>query len=299
MKTLLVNADGLTKKYKEVNAVSGIDFTVKTGEMLALLGPNGAGKSTTIEMMLGLIDPTSGTLTVGGLRPHQAASYGVVSAMLQNGAMLDDNKVGSMLRLIAVLNNATERLDDLIDQHGIRDLMDRKVRALSGGQRQMVRLVMALLPDPKLLILDEPTAGLDPTARTLFWQSMRRQSEEHGRTIIFATHYLEEAEQFAQRTIIMNKGHIVADGATAAIRNEVAHQCVTALVPPARHAEIQQLITKLAPDATIDINDNLFTITAKNLRELAAQLMTDPQISGVELKNASLNDTFAALTERI
>lgn len=294
---LVVSAKNLSKSFGEVRAVRGVDLEVRSGEVVAVLGPNGAGKSTIIEMLMGLITPDSGSLEVLGKRPGQAASQGAVAAMLQTGALLEDQRVETMLKLIAGLHGAGRRLDFLIDQLGARDLLKRKVRKCSGGQRQKIRLIMALLPNPKLLILDEPTAGLDPTARRHFWESMRIQAQA-GRTILFATHYLEEAEHFAARTIIVNAGQIVADGPTALVREKAASQHLKAMIPTQMWGSIQSLLEMLQlSSAEYTYRDGLFEISAPNVRQLAIALLKNEAITGVELTNASLEDTFASLTE--
>ncbi|MDO5747225.1 MAG: ABC transporter ATP-binding protein [Actinomycetaceae bacterium] len=287
----------VTKSFGTTTAVDSIDITITEGEVVALLGPNGAGKSTTIEMILSLLTPDSGTVTVNGVSPQQAAANGSVGAMLQTGALLEDLRVSTMLHLMADLHGAQERLAVLIDELGVTDLMKRRVRKCSGGERQRLRLVMALLSEPSLLILDEPTAGLDPTARRKFWEAMSEQARS-GRTIVFATHYLEEAEEFAQRTIIMNKGCIVADGPTSEVRSIASIQHLQAAIPENMWLHYKdQILTLTGDSAHVDYANGQLRMTGPAMREVAQLLLSIPEAHGIELTNTSLDDAFSQLTE--
>ncbi|MDO5503743.1 MAG: ABC transporter ATP-binding protein, partial [Actinomycetia bacterium] len=210
----MIEVRDLTKTFgrsDKVSAVDGIDLTIRAGEIVALLGPNGAGKTTTIDMILGLTAPTSGTVSVLGRRPRQAILDGQVSAVLQTGGLLADLKVEETVRLIASTFDRHADIADVMERAGITHLARRRVSKCSGGEQQRLRFALALLPEPELLILDEPTAGMDVTTRREFWSAMHAEAER-GRTIIFATHYLEEASEFADRIVMMAEGRIVADG---------------------------------------------------------------------------------------
>ena len=176
----------------EVRAVDGVDLRIEPGEVVAFLGPNGAGKTTTLDMVLGLTEPTTGTARVFGHRPREAVIAGHVSAVLQTGGLLRDLTVRETVRMIASTYAASTPVDEVIDRAGLRALADRRVSKCSGGEQQRLRFALALLPDPRLLVLDEPTAGMDVTARRDFWDTMHADASA-GRTVVFATHYLEEA----------------------------------------------------------------------------------------------------------
>ncbi|WP_449373687.1 ABC transporter ATP-binding protein [Arthrobacter psychrolactophilus] len=191
-------------------AVAGIDLSVGTGEIVAFLGPNGAGKTTTIDMMLGLTAPSSGTVSVFGKSPRTAVADGDVSAVLQTGGLLRDLTVQETVTAIAALHKAKDRIGSVMERTDITALAKRKVSKCSGGEQQRLKFALALLPDPRLLILDEPTAGMDVSARHAFWDTMRQDALE-GRTVLFATHYLEEAQDFAERTVLIGAGRILAD----------------------------------------------------------------------------------------
>ena len=199
MATAAVRISARRKEYpgraghQSVVAVDGIDVEIAAGEIVAFLGPNGAGKTTTLDIALGLVPPTSGTVEVLGTTPRRAVIAGKVSAVLQTGGLLRDLSVGETVRAVAALHHADARVDDVVRRAGLDRLVARKVGKCSGGEQQRLRFALALLPDPQLLILDEPTAGMDAGARREFWETMHAETSE-GRTVVFATHYLEEAQ---------------------------------------------------------------------------------------------------------
>lgn len=221
-----ISLRGLRKSYGQVRALDGVDLTVQRGEILALLGPNGAGKSTCMEMMVGLAKPDAGTVRIHGADPVTATRAGVIRAMLQSGALLPDQKVRSMLRMLHSLQARPMPLEQAVEQADIADLMGRRIDRLSGGQAQRVRFAIALLGNPDVLLLDEPTVGMDVTARRDFWHRMREVAAT-GRTIVFATHHLEEAEREAARVVVMDRGRIVADGSAATVSALVAGRILT------------------------------------------------------------------------
>ncbi|WP_216379553.1 ABC transporter ATP-binding protein [Arcanobacterium phocae] len=277
-----------------VTAVDGVTATIPAGQILAILGPNGAGKTTLLDMILGLNDPTSGTITIEGISPHAAIRAGNVSALLQTGGLLATMSVHETLTYIAAAYRATknitrERITDVVDQTQLTPLLNRKIGKLSGGEQQRVKFALALLPDPSLLILDEPTTGMDVNARHEFWDAMRTQTS-HGRTILFATHYLQEAENFADRIILMNRGRIIADGPTNQIRTiaGVRHlKASIANVSPAETARIQATF-----NATVA--DNILTCATANSDSLARELL-HAGASNLEIVPSSLDDAFASL----
>ena len=188
-----IELSGLAKSFGEVRAVRGIDVDVAPGETVALLGPNGAGKSTTIDMLLGLLEPDGGTVSVFGAPPRAAIDAGAIGAMLQTGALIRDVTVRELVAMMASLYPSPLAVDDVLDLVGIADIADRRTQKLSGGQTQRVRFAVALVSNPDLLVLDEPTVAMDVEGRHGFWTAMRAFAER-GKTVLFATHYLEEAD---------------------------------------------------------------------------------------------------------
>jgi ABC-2 type transport system ATP-binding protein len=207
----VVQLRGLTKAYGAVRAVNGIDLDIRRGKTIALLGPNGAGKTTTINMLLDLLEPTSGSIAVFGVSPSAAIRSSRIGAMLQEGKMMPGVRVAEFLDFVRSLHPAPLPKDQLLDLANLRGLESRRVDRLSAGQTQRVRFAMAIAGNPELLLLDEPTAAMDVEARREFWASMHAYASL-GHTIVFATHYLEEAQDFASRLIIIAQGHVIVDG---------------------------------------------------------------------------------------
>ena len=223
-----VQLRGVTKTFGSVQAVRGIDLTIDTGEVVAILGPNGAGKTTTIDMMLGLSDPTSGSVVIDGASPRKAVDGGRIAAVTQTGGLLNDISVREHVTLIARLfGYGPDRVDQVMQQAGIASIAKRHTQACSGGEKQRLKFAMALVCNPDLIVLDEPTTGMDVAARRDFWKDIHEQAM-NGRTVVFATHYLEEADEYADRIVMMVDGRVVADGTTAEIRNMVSGRTVTA-----------------------------------------------------------------------
>ncbi|HEX7806517.1 MAG TPA: ABC transporter ATP-binding protein, partial [Cellulomonas sp.] len=200
-RTAALELHDLHKSYGSVHAVAGLDLVVEPGEIVAFLGPNGAGKTTTIDMVLGLARPDAGTVSVFGLSPADAIAQGRVSAVMQSGGLLKDITVAETVELTASLFGMTSPVADVLERAGIASIADRKVGKCSGGQQQRLRFAMALVPEPDLLVLDEPTTGMDVEGRREFWQAIRADAAR-GRTVIFATHYLDEADAYADRIVL-------------------------------------------------------------------------------------------------
>ncbi|GAB1337649.1 ABC transporter ATP-binding protein [Streptomyces sp. E-15] len=215
--TPVVGFDQVTKTYGSVRAVDGLSLRLDPGETVALLGPNGAGKSTTLDLLLGLKHPDSGSVSLFGTGPREAITAGRVGAMLQSGGLMDGVTVAELVRLACSLHPRPYPVPDVLARAGIAQIADRKVDKLSGGQAQRVRFALATAGDSDLIILDEPTTGMDVSARQAFWATMREQADQ-GRTVLFATHYLEEADAIADRVLVLHRGRLLADGTAAEIK---------------------------------------------------------------------------------
>ncbi|WP_225632238.1 ABC transporter ATP-binding protein [Streptomyces solaniscabiei] len=215
--TEAVGFDRVTKSYGDVRAVDGLTLTLRPGETVALLGPNGAGKSTTLDLLLGLKQPDTGTVRVFGTGPREAIVAGRVGAMLQSGGLMDEITVAELVRLGCALHPKAHPVADVLARAGLTKIADRKVDKLSGGQAQRVRFALATAGDSDLIVLDEPTTGMDVSARRAFWATMREQADQ-GRTVLFATHYLEEADAIADRVLVLHRGRLLADGTAAEIK---------------------------------------------------------------------------------
>ncbi|GHI05193.1 ABC transporter ATP-binding protein [Streptomyces cellostaticus] len=215
--TPVVGFDQVTKTYGSVRAVDGLSLRLYPGETVALLGPNGAGKSTTLDLLLGLKNADSGTVNVFGTGPREAIVAGRVGAMLQSGGLMEDVTVAELVKLACSLHPKPYKAAEVMARAGITQIADRKVNKLSGGQAQRVRFALATAGDSDLIILDEPTTGMDVSARQAFWATMREQADQ-GRTVLFATHYLEEADAIADRVLVLHRGRLLADGTAAEIK---------------------------------------------------------------------------------
>ena len=236
----VVAFDQVSKAYDAVRAVDGLSLDLRPGETVALLGPNGAGKSTTLDLLLGLKKPDSGTVRLFGTSPRDAIVAGRVGAMLQSGGLMDEVTVAELVRLACDLHPKPYRPSEVLSRAGIAQIADRKVNKLSGGQAQRVRFALATAGDSDLIVLDEPTTGMDVTTRQAFWATMREQADQ-GRTVLFATHYLEEADAVADRVLVLHRGRLLADGTAAenkakAVARPVSFDMEGALDEPALRA---------------------------------------------------------------
>ena len=289
--TPAVELDGLQKSFGSVTAVDGLSLTVHPGEIVAFLGPNGAGKTTTLDMLLGLTRPDRGTVRVFGATPREAVASGRISAVLQSGGLLRDVTVAETVRLVAALHASARPVDEVLERAGITDIADRLVGKCSGGQQQRLRFALALLPDPDLVVLDEPTTGMDTLGRRDFWAAMRADSAR-GRTVVFATHYLEEADAYADRIVLVRAGRIVADGTAAEIKNLAAGRRITAVVTDVNRAAL------LSIPGVDDVQSQGDRIVVHSTRSdlVARHLLTTTDARDLEIVLRSLEDAFLSLT---
>ena len=282
---------GVRKNFGSVQAVKGIDLDISSGEIVAFLGPNGAGKTSTIDIILGLSQPTEGTAEVFGMPPRHAITRGFVSAVLQTGGLLKDFTVRETAEYTASLFVRPRPVDEALNRAGITGIADRRVGKCSGGEQQRLRFAMALLPDPELLILDEPTTGMDVEGRRGFWTAIRQDAAK-GRTVLFATHYLEEADAYADRIILLRHGQVVADGTAAQIKALSAGRTVRATLPGASEAELREL-----PGVdSVELRGDTVLIQARDSDEVARYLLSRTKARDLEITARGIEDAFIALT---
>ncbi|MER6400729.1 ABC transporter ATP-binding protein [Kitasatospora sp. NPDC001603] len=217
---------GVGKSYGRVRAVDGLDLVLRPGETVALLGPNGAGKSSSLDLLLGLREPDRGSVTLFGGAPRAAIAAGRVGAMLQSGGLMADVKVRELVGLACDVHPRGRAVREVLVDAGITELAERRVDRLSGGQEQRVRFALAIAGANDLIVLDEPTTGMDVSVRRSFWASMRAQADA-GRTVLFATHYLEEADSVADRVLVLHRGRLIADGTSAEIKAKAGARRIT------------------------------------------------------------------------
>jgi lipooligosaccharide transport system ATP-binding protein len=225
----VITAEGLTKKYGDVAAVDGISFSVAAGESFGLLGPNGAGKSTTMKMIGGVTSRTSGNLHIMGLDPDShgpevRAHLGVVPQQdnLDEELRVRDNLLVYGRYFGLPMSYLKPKADELLEFAQLTDKAKSKVDALSGGMKRRLTIARSLINEPRILLLDEPTTGLDPQARHILWDRLFRLKEQ-GVTLILTTHYMDEAEQLCDRLIVVDKGRIMAEGITGAVDPRALH----------------------------------------------------------------------------
>jgi len=287
---------GLTKTYQSpegpVHAVRGIDVSIAAGETVALLGPNGAGKSTTIDMLLGLQRPDAGSVAVFGRTPSEAVAAGTVGAMLQTGELIRDLDVRELIAMVASLYPRPLDVEETIELCGIGEIAGRRTQKLSGGQTQRVRFAIALVSDPDLLVLDEPTVAMDVEGRRGFWTTMRAFASR-GKTVVFATHYLEEADAYADRVVLMAHGRIVADGPPTEIKAIVGTRTIRATLPG---VPLDRLMA-LSGVASADRRGEAIVLTCTDSdAAIRALLAEHPQAADIEIAGAGLEQAFIQLT---
>lgn len=251
-----------------VTAVDGLSLDIRPGEVVALLGPNGAGKTTTIDMILGLANPSGGAVEVFGRPPRDAVAHGLVAAVMQTGGLLPDLTVRETVEITASLFSHSVRVAEAVERAGLESLASRQVRKCSGGEKQRIRFAMALVCDPTLMILDEPTTGMDVEARRSFWQAIHADAAL-GRTVLFATHYLEEADEFADRIILMRSG--IDRGKVLGILGGLDLQAVEVL-------------------------GSALTVVADDTDPVALALLREGAAADLDISSRGLEDAFIALT---
>jgi ABC-2 type transport system ATP-binding protein len=291
-----IRLTGLTKRFGSLAAVNDISLTIRPGEVVALLGPNGAGKSTTIDVALGLSLPTAGTVELFGGDPRTAIVTGRVGAMLQGGALLPTTTVRESIALIHALHKHPLSVDEAMRRAGVTEIARQKISSLSGGQMQRARFAVAVVSNPDLLILDEPTAAMDVAARHSFWESMREFTRA-GKTVVFATHYLDEADTFADRIVIMGAGRIIADGTPSEIKAVVSGRTLSFTLGPAADDTPDTAFTALPGVTRVDRRGTRITLqTEQSDAALRAVLAAHPDASEIEVVSRNMDDAFMALT---
>ena len=291
-----VSLEGIEKTFRSpegpVHAVRGVDVTIEPGEVVALLGPNGAGKSTTIDVLLGLTRADVGSVALLGRPPAGAVKEGLIGAMLQIGSLPRDLTVREIVTVIGSLYREPVDVDDVLEQVGIARLAERRTQKLSGGETQRVRFAIAIVTNPELLVLDEPTAAMDVEGRHAFWTTMR-EFAARGKTVLFATHYLEEADAYADRAVLMARGRVVVDGPTTEIKAMVGLRTIRATLPGADLAALARLPGVSSADARGEAIVLRCTDSDVAVRAL---LQAYPDARDLEITGAGFEEAFMELT---
>jgi ABC-2 type transport system ATP-binding protein len=288
-----VTFENVSKYYGAVKAVNELSLEIPQGRTIAFLGPNGAGKSTSIDMLLGLKKPTGGTVKVFGRSPRDAVRAGHVGAMLQSGGLMTDVTVRELLTLMTKLHPKPVAVTDLLSRANITDIAARKVDKLSGGQAQRVRFAIAIAGQNDLIVLDEPTTGMDVENRQIFWDAMKTEAQR-GRTILFATHYLEEADQVADQIIVINKGRLLAAGTAAEIKARAGFQRISFRLPGATRERLLALpnVVSLAVQ-----HDQVRIQSSDSDKTFYAVLDAGLRPYDIEISPLGLEQAFIAITE--
>jgi ABC-2 type transport system ATP-binding protein len=281
-----------TKRFGDVTALDDVDLALAPGRITAILGQNGAGKTTAVRLMIGLTEPTSGEARLFGLNPQRLAARQRVGVMLQISKVPETLKVREHIHLFSSYYPSPMPAAEVIEIAGLEGLEHRAFGKLSGGEKQRVLFALAICGNPDLLVLDEPTVGLDVDARRRFWQETR-QLIARGRSLLLTTHYLEEADALADRVVILQHGRIIADGTPAGIKARVGNRqirCVTRI--PVEAARELPTVTSARVDGDV------LVLLASDAESVTRELLTrDPALTGLEITRANLEDAFVEITE--
>ena len=290
--TPVVSFENVRKSYGKVRAVDGLTMELRPGETVAFLGPNGAGKSTSLDMLLDLRKPDRGRIAMFGSDPYHAIKNGRVGAMLQSGGLMPEVTVRELITLVTSFHPRPEPVEQTMQRAGIAQFADQRVDKLSGGQTQRVRFALAIVGDCDLIVLDEPTTAMDVETRRAFWDNMKVEVAE-GKTLLFATHYLEEADQAADRIIVINKGRLLADGTPSQIKARAGAKRI------AFHLEQidEPFLLGLPALVNVEIRHDLVQIQSSDSdRTLYALLDAGHRPRDLEVSSLGLEQAFLAIT---
>ncbi len=292
-----IRAEGLVMTYGDLRAVDGVSFTVAPGEFFGLLGPNGAGKTTTLEMIEGLRKPQEGTVRIDDHEPwrREPELQRRMGVQLQASSFFERLTAREQLDTFGALYGvAAGRTDEMLEQVGLVDKADIRTEDLSGGQKQRLSIACALIHDPDVVFLDEPTAALDPQARRNLWDVLRTINDS-GRTVVLTTHYMDEAEVLCDRVAIMDSGRVLELDTPAALVRGLDAPVRISLAPGTLTPEAAR---ELAGDDPVEDEASSLTITTREPSRILTALAQRDALAGLSVKGASLEDVFLDLTGR-
>lgn len=297
--TTAIEVSGLTKHYGENRAVDGVSFAVDVGEVFAILGPNGAGKSTTVEILEGHRARDGGSVSVLGVDPATGgrAFRDRIGIVLQEAGVDKELTVRETLDLYSSAYTRRRSIEEVIELVELADRLDDRISRLSGGQQRRVDLALGLIGTPELLFLDEPTTGFDPAARRRSWELVRRLTDE-GTTVVLTTHYLEEAEELADRLIVMAHGQIVAAGTPEQLRDQAGSETVIRFALPKIDAPLNSLLEPLHGEASgrdlrIEISTTRPTADLAHVTRWAIDCGVE--LDGLTVESVTLEDVYLRL----
>ena len=294
MDAAVVELNGASKRYGEVEALKDVSFSIEPGEVLAMLGPNGAGKTTSISLMLGTRKPTSGTVRLFGMNPRDLKARSRIGVMLQESGVPGILRVQEMVELFASYYPSPLPAAEAIAMAGLQEKSKSLVKDLSGGQRQRLYLALAVCGNPDALFLDEPTVGMDVEGRRNFLQEIAELAAK-GRTVVLTTHYLEEADQLARRVIVIDRGRLIADSTPAQIKARVAGKRVTFTAAQPITAE---LLAGL-PLNSQQVEDHRVRLLTNEPEQVLRELFRrGVNMNELEVAGADLEEAFMAMTHQ-
>jgi len=289
--TAIAELVGARKNFGHVEALRGVDFTLRHGELVGLLGPNGAGKTTAISLLLGLRRPTGGSATLFGLDPRDLRVRSRIGVMLQESGIPLTLKVREIVELFSSYYPAPLPAERVVEMANLGEFAEKLTKDLSGGQRQRVYFALAICGDPEVLFLDEPTVGLDPATRRSFWEQVR-SFKAMGKSILLTTHYLEEADALADRVVVIDHGLVIAEGTPEELRSRVPGKKVSFVSPGVgRDAFAGLTLGNLEVD---DGRVSVLTADAEGLLKLLFE--RGVPIADLEVSGAGLEEAVLALT---
>ncbi len=290
----VVELTNVTKRYGDVEAVRDVSFQIDAGEIVAMLGPNGAGKTTSINLMLGLRNPTSGTARLFGLDPKDLKARSRIGVMLQESGVPGMLRVTEIVDLFRSYYPAPLPAAEAIAMAGLEEKARSLVKDLSGGQHQRLYLALAVCGNPDTLFLDEPTVGMDVEGRRRFLEEVAALAAR-GRTVVLTTHYLEEADQLAQRVIVINQGRVIADASPAAIKSQVAGKRITFTTPSPRD---ESQFDGLPLNSKVVDDHRVRLLTSEPEQVLRELFRRGVELHELEVAGADLEEAFIAMTQR-
>ncbi|EHB48581.1 MULTISPECIES: ABC transporter ATP-binding protein [Paenibacillus] len=292
----IVELKQVTKTFGSKKAVNRVSFTIERGSITAILGPNGAGKSTAISMMLGLKDTSEGEVLLFGQSPKDLKVREKIGAMLQEVSVMDGLRTREIINLIRSYYPNPMTLEEIAALSGLTpEELGKWAVKMSGGQKRKLSFALAIAGNPELLFFDEPTVGLDTSARRLFWQTVRGLKAQ-GKTILFTTHYLQEADDIAERIVLFHQGQVAADGTPEAIKSKLTRRTVSFIAD----ADGQQVIRLLheVPGVTdvYEQDGRLIAVTSDTDTALAALFRAGLTVRDIRIDQGSLDEAFDQLT---
>jgi len=302
----MIEVKGVYKSFKDVHAVKGINLSVKKGSFVGLLGPNGAGKTTLVEMIEGIQKPDKGEILITGKKwhGHEKELRKIIGLSFQETHFIDKLRVTETLKLFASFYNLdNKRVEEIIELVGLDEKRKARVENLSGGQRQRLALGIALLNSPQIILLDEPTTGLDPNARREIWSILLQLKEKSGTSMILTTHYMEEAEKLCDYIVIMDHGVILNEGTPAELLNDTENEKLVEFTLDKSSVVNESLFHQINNTIRWDKNSEKGTIKISHFENDLPEFLAGLEKQGLKIKNfecrkKTLDDLFTTLTGR-